>query len=124
MDGDELRMCRGLTFSLQALLVRHEAYMVDAERDRLEMSAKIEKLETDKRELEAENAKTIEENRGLLDQLEGLNGTVAESEAHIKALEATLQSTHQELRRLEGLAARTHDLEVQLAQLEQEQEVL
>lgn len=108
----------------QALLIRHEAYMVDAERDRLEMSAKIEKLETDKRQLEAENAKTIQENRGLLDQLEGLNGTVTESEAHIKALEATLQSTHQELRRLEGLASRTYDLEVQLAALEQEQDVL
>ena len=115
---------QGLTFSLQALLVRHEAYMVDAERDRLEMSAKISKLESDKRELEAENAKTIEENRGLLDQLEEQNSTVSESEAHIKALEATLQSTQQELRRLEGLAARTHDLEVQLAALEQEQEML
>lgn len=124
IDGDEMKSCRGLTFSLQALLVRHEAYMVDAERDRLEMSAKIEKLETDKRELEAENAKTIQENRGLLDQLEGMTGSVAESEAHVKALEATLQSTHQELRRLEGLASRTHDLEVQLAALEQEQELL
>jgi len=124
MDGADLKMCRGLTFSLQALLVRHEAYMVDAERDRLEMSSKIEKLETDKRELEAENAKTIQENRGLLDQLEGLNNTVSESEAHIKALEATLASTHQELRRLEALAARTHDLEVQLVALEQEQDVL
>ena len=124
MDAGKFNMCRGLTFSLQALLVRHEAYMVDAERDRLEMNTKIERLETDKRELEAENAKTILENRGLLNQLEELNGTVAESEAHIKALEATLQSTHQELRRLEGLAARTHDLEVQLAALELEQEVL
>jgi hypothetical protein len=124
MGGDGLKMCRGLTFSLQALLVRHEAYMVDAERDRLSMSAKIEKLETDKRKLEAENARTVEENRSLLDQLEGLNGTVTESEAHVTALEATLQSTHQELRRLEGLAARTHDLEVQLAALEMEQEVL
>ena len=116
-------MCQ-LTFAVQALLVRHEAYMHDAERDRLEMSAKIEKLETDKRVLEAENAKTIEENRGLLDQLEGLNGTVSESESHIKSLEATLQSTHQEMRRLEGLALRTHDLEVQLTVLEQEQELL
>jgi hypothetical protein len=124
MEKDPDRTSQGLTFSLQALLVRHEAHMVDAERDRLDMSSRIEKLETDKRELEAENAKTIEENRGLLDQLEDLNSTVSESEAHIKALEATLQSTHQEMRRLEGLASRTHDLEVQLAALEQEQEML
>lgn len=114
----------GLTFSLQALLVRHEAYMVDAERERLDMSAKILKLESDKRELESENAKTIRENRELLDQIEGLNSTVSESEAHIKALEATLHSTNQELRKLEGLASRTHGLEIQLAALEQEQEVL
>lgn len=98
--------------------------MVDAERDRLEMSGKIEKLEMDKRALEAENAKTIEDNRGLLNQLEALNTTASESEDHIKSLEATLQSTHLELRRLEALAARTQDLEIQLAALEQEQEVL
>jgi hypothetical protein len=120
----EDEMNKGLTFSLQALLVRHEAYMVDAERDRMEMSAKIEKLETDKRELEEENAKTIKENRGLLDQLEGLNSTVTESDAHIKSLDATLHSTHQEIRRLEGLASRTHELEDQLAALEQEQDLL
>jgi hypothetical protein len=117
-------MFEGLTFSLQALLVRHEAYMVDAERDRSEMSGRIEQLEADRRELEAQNAKTVAENRVLLDQLEGLNTTVSESELHIKALEATLQSAHQELCRLEGLAARTHHLEVQLAALEQEQEAL
>jgi hypothetical protein len=123
-EEKDLKLSKGLTFSLQALLVRHEAYMADAERDRLEMSSKIQKLEIDKRELEAQNAKTIEENRALLDQLEGLNTTVFESEAHIKALETTLQSTHQEIRRLEELASRTNDLEMQLVALEQEQEVL
>lgn len=117
-------MCKGLIFSLQALLIRHEAYMVDAERERLEMASKISKLESDKRELEAENEKTIAENRALLDQLEGLNTTLSESETHIKALEATLQSTNQELRRLEGLESRTHDLEDQLMALETEQEIL
>jgi len=123
-DVEGLRESKGLTFALQALLVRHEQYMHDAERDRFEMGAKIEKLETDKKALEDENAKNIEENRGLLNQLEGLNTTVIESETHIKSLEATLQSTRQELRKLEGLASRTHDLELQLAALEQEQELL
>lgn len=117
-------MSKSLTFALQALLVRHEQYMHDAERDRLDLSSKIEKLESDKKELESRNAKTIEENRELLDQLETLNGTVLDSESHTKSLEATLQSTHQEIRRLERLASRTHDLEVQLAALEQEQDVL
>ncbi|TAQ86006.1 hypothetical protein B7494_g5666 [Chlorociboria aeruginascens] len=108
----------------QALLVRHEQYMVDAERERMEMSAKIEKLENAQKELEVENAKTVEENRELLDQLEGLNGSVTESESHVKSLEATLQSAHQEMRRLEALVSRTQDLEIQLANLEQEQEIL
>jgi hypothetical protein len=119
-----LRESKGLTFALQALLVRHEQYMHDAEKDRMEMGAKIEKLESDKKALKESNAKNIEENRGLLNQLEGLNTTVIESETHIKSLEATLQSTRQELRKLEGLALRTHDLEMQLAALEQEQELL
>ncbi|PQE19165.1 Bicaudal D-related 1 protein [Rutstroemia sp. NJR-2017a BBW] len=108
----------------QALLVRHEQYMVDAERDRLEMTAKIERLEGDKRELEVENKKTIEENRELLDQLEDLNDTYQESELQIKALETTLQSTKTEMRRLEILASRTGELEKNLAILEEEQEML
>ncbi|RDW81992.1 hypothetical protein BP6252_03104 [Coleophoma cylindrospora] len=108
----------------QALLVRHEQYMVEAERERFEMSAKIERLESDKKQLAAENAKNVEENRDLLDQLEGLNTTVSQTESHIKSLETTLQSTHQELRRLEGLASRTHELEIQLATLEHEQAIL
>lgn len=117
-------MSKSLTFALQALLVRHEQYMHDAERDRLEMNTKIEKLEADKKELEDANAKTIEENRGLLDQLETVNSSLTESEAHVKSLEATLHSTRLELRRLEGLASRTRDLEAQFAALELEQEVL
>ncbi|KAH8687432.1 hypothetical protein BGZ60DRAFT_510124 [Tricladium varicosporioides] len=108
----------------QALLVRHEQYMQDAEQDRLDMTNTIERLENDKKELEDQNAKTIEENRALLEQLEGLNTTVADSEVHIKSLEATLQLTRQELRRLEGLASRTNDLEIQLNILEQEQDAL
>jgi hypothetical protein len=117
-------MSKTLTFALQALLIRHEQYMQDAERDRLELTSKIEQLEYDKRELEDQNAQTIRENRCLLDELEGLNNTLAGSDTHIQSLEAALQSTRQEVRKLEGLAARTHDLEVQLASLEQEQELL
>lgn len=105
----------------QALLVRHEAYMADAERDRMELTGRIEKLETDNRELEAKNAKTIEENRNLLDQLESLNTIVADSEGRVRSLEATLLSSQQIIRRLEGETARAESLERQLAYLEQEQ---
>ena len=62
-----------LIFSLQALLVRHEVYMADAEQERLLMTATIQTLEQQKRELEERNAQTVEENRSLLDQLEDLN---------------------------------------------------
>ncbi|KAB8290786.1 hypothetical protein EYC80_008423 [Monilinia laxa] len=108
----------------QALLERHEHYMIDAERERAKMTAKIEQLEVDKRELEVKNEKTIEENKGLLDQLEGLNGSYEESELQIKLLETTLKSTHTEMKRLETLASRTHQLEKDLAILEEEQETL
>lgn len=114
----------GLTFALQALLMRHEAYMSEAEKTRSEMSSRIQELENDKKDLEENNKSTIEENRGLLNQLEDLNNTIASSENHVKSLEATLQSTQQELRRLEGLASRTHELELQLTTLEQEQQTL
>ncbi|KAG9234859.1 hypothetical protein BJ875DRAFT_460491 [Amylocarpus encephaloides] len=108
----------------QALLLRHEQYMHDAERDRLEMTATIEQLESDKKELEDANTRSVDENRALLQQLEGLNTAVSDSETQINSLESTLLSTRQDLRRLEALAARTQDLEVQLAALEQEQDLL
>ncbi|KAI5923142.1 hypothetical protein F4810DRAFT_701369 [Camillea tinctor] len=105
----------------QALLARHEAYMADAERDRYELTARIEQLEMDNKELEARNARTIEENRDLLDQLELLNSTINDSEGRIKSLEATLLSSQQTVRRLEGETSRAEALERQLMSLEQEQ---
>lgn len=110
-----------LTFALQALLARHEAYMADAERDRLDLTARIERLEMDKQELETENANKIEENRQLLDQLELLNTTVSESDTKIRSLEASLLSSQQTVRRLEAAAARAEDAERHLAMLEEEQ---
>ncbi|KAK7408701.1 hypothetical protein QQX98_009117 [Neonectria punicea] len=108
----------------QALLARHEAYMADAERDRIDLTTRIERLEMDKQELEASNAVQIEENRALLDQLEHLNNTVCESDTKIKALEASLLSSQQAVRRLETTAFRASDTERYLAILEQEQEEL
>ncbi|KAL2682404.1 hypothetical protein Neosp_006855 [[Neocosmospora] mangrovei] len=108
----------------QALLARHEAYMADAERDRLNLTERIERLEMDKQELEAENALKIEENRSLLDQLEFLNNTVSESDTKIKALEASLLSSQQAVRRLESAAARAEDAERHLSLMELEQDEL
>ncbi|OHF01522.1 hypothetical protein CORC01_03278 [Colletotrichum orchidophilum] len=105
----------------KALLARHEAYMADAERDRISLTSRIEQLENEKVELQAENARTVEENRNLLDQLEMLNNTVQDSDIRIQTLEATLLSSHQAVRRLEGAAARAAEMERHIALLEQEQ---
>lgn len=110
-----------LTFALQALLVRHEAYVADSERERRQMMATIERLENEKLELEAKNAQTIKANRDLLDQLEQLNDSICSSDAQIQALQDTLRSTEEEMQRLSSLAARTQLLEAQLFDLEREQ---
>jgi hypothetical protein len=110
-----------LTFALQALLVRHEAYILDSEQERASMSATIETLAADKRELEAKNAKTAEENRSLLEQLDGLNDAVAQSDEQIQTLTETLEKTQAELARVSVLAMRTEALERELALIEREQ---
>ncbi|KAL8627704.1 hypothetical protein Q9189_006601 [Teloschistes chrysophthalmus] len=84
------------------------------------MAASIDQLECDKEELEAANAKSIEENRNLLDQLEELNNTASTSDDQISSLNATLQSTCQELERVNGLAARAVQLEAELSLMETE----
>ena len=110
-----------LTFMVQALLVRHETYVADSERERKQMMSTIEQLEGQKLALEAKNAQSIKANRDLLDQLEHFNDAVANSDAHIEALTATLRSAEDEIERLSLLAARTQLLEKQLIDLEREQ---
>lgn len=112
-----------LTFALQALLMRHEAYIADSENERKAMAAQIESLAADKQSLEKRNADYVEENRSLLDQLEALNTSVADSDAHVANLQATLTSTQREMQRLAQLASRTESLERQLADFEQEQAI-
>ncbi|GBF67087.1 hypothetical protein TMEN_9810 [Trichophyton mentagrophytes] len=105
----------------QALLDRHESYKVEAESTRDRMIAEMEKLQTSKKETEAENARIVEENRGLLDQLEKLNQLLIESDAQVRTLTTTLQSTQLEVRRLSSSTKRVEQLEEQLLQLENEQ---
>ena len=116
------RSLRGmsLTFAIQALLARHEAYIAEAAEEQRKMGASIEKLENDKKELQVSNARTIEENRYLLDQLEEMNDTVSNSDSQVLSLNATLESTRIELERLTVLAGQASNLEAQLAALEME----
>ena len=113
-----------LTFALQNLLLRHEAYVASAEDDRRQMAASIEKLEEEKKGLEVANAQIIEENRNLLDDLESINNSLANSDAHIQSLTSALDSTRDELERLNILAARSSRLEAQLLEMETEQSKL
>lgn len=111
-----------MEFSLQALLVRHEAYMADAEKERREMMVQIEELEGQKSGLKKTNESLVTENRTLLDQLEAINNAVAESDTRVTSLQTTLQSAQQEMQRLANLAAKTERLEQQLADFEREHE--
>lgn len=105
----------------QALLHRHESYMAEAEKDRHHLLSSIETLEYEKRKVEAENVRVIEENYALLEQLESLNKSVDDSDSYVKTLTATLESTQFELRRVTAAAARAVELEAQLSALEAEQ---
>jgi hypothetical protein len=110
-----------LTFALQALLHRHESYIAEAEEDRQRLEACVDALEREKYRVQAENARIVEENRSLLEQLEGLNKAVSESDEHVQSLTRTLESTQAELRRVTVAAARAADLEAQLVLMETEQ---
>ena len=108
----------GLTFALQALLSRHEFYIAESEEERRMMAATMSRLEDDRRSLEAENARVVQENKELLDQLEGMDTQIANSDAHIESLRAMLNSAQFENKRLIALAAKTADLEAQLMAME------
>ncbi|KNG90300.1 hypothetical protein ANOM_001822 [Aspergillus nomiae NRRL 13137] len=110
-----------LTFALQALLHRHESYMAEAEEDRHRFLTSIENLEREKREVQVENARIIEENRGLLEQLDILNKAVADADSHAKSLEVRLENSEAELRKVTVSATRAADLDAQLVQMENEQ---
>ncbi|KAI5214703.1 hypothetical protein E4T46_08793 [Aureobasidium subglaciale] len=108
----------------KALLVRHEAYVAEAEEQKALMDAEITRMTAEKQQAEAKNSSLIEENRNLLDQLEGLNNVVVESDAHTESLIGQLLSTQAELLRLSTLAARTERLEREVDEYEQEQALL
>ncbi|KAJ5273885.1 hypothetical protein N7478_009010 [Penicillium angulare] len=119
--------CHGsssLTFALQALLHRHESYMAEAEDDRRRLLENVDALEREKRQVQEENARIVEENRSLLEQLDGLNKAVVDSDDHVRSLTLTLESTQSELRRLTVAASRAAELEMQLAIMESEQSKL
>src|SRR5690554_4853540 len=111
-----------LTFALQALLVRHEAFMADASRDRAELTARIAYLESEKLRLEALNERVASENRALAEQLDVVNTGVASSDDRVHVLETSLKASQQSVRRLEIAASRAADMEKHISGLELELE--
>lgn len=108
----------------QTLLARHEAYMASAERDRVELTSRIDQLEHENGELESKNQLAEDENKTLQGELEQLNDTVKDADNKIELLESTLRDSQKEVRRLEGAAERAASLERQIALLEEEQVML
>ena len=110
-----------LTWSLQALLVRHEAYVADAERERSSLSFNVANLEDSNRSLEAKNGALLEENKLLGVQIHDLNNAVTDADSKVQMLSVRLHDTQQETQRLATLASRAEQLEQQLCQLEIDQ---
>ncbi|OXV05937.1 hypothetical protein Egran_06294 [Elaphomyces granulatus] len=110
-----------LTLPPQALLHRHETYVAEAVEDRARLQVEMEILEHDNTERQAENARVVEENRGLLDQLEDLNNAVVDSDSYIRSLTEKLEKAEEEMRELAASAARASELGSQLSVMEAEQ---
>ena len=94
---------------------------MEVEQERQESGVKFRTVESKNKDLETINSTTIEENKYLLAQLEGLNNDLTESSSQVVALNTALDSTKKELNRLASLAAQTSSLEAQLSTLEVEQ---
>ncbi|RPB09740.1 hypothetical protein P167DRAFT_607775 [Morchella conica CCBAS932] len=108
----------------QALLRRHESSMAEAQREREKMNQEIRSMEIKVNDLEDENARTTDENKFLLSNLEDVNISMCLSESRVQELQEELDAMHEELTRISATAARTEVLEAQLAVLESEQEEL
>ena len=102
------------------MLSRHENYVTDAEQEREKMDLRIGKLEEEKKTLQDGNARSIQENRYLLSQLEHMNTTASGADAQITTLNATLELTRSELDKLNSLAAQCSLLEAQMTAMELE----
>ena len=110
----------GLTFALQALLDRHEAYVKDSQAEQARLSSYVSDLEHQKNSLQDANHRIVVENRELLQKLEDLNTGFGESGKRVQELEGLLQDCEQEIRRLNGLTRKTQELELKMLDVERE----
>ncbi|KAK5033039.1 hypothetical protein LTR13_007004 [Exophiala sideris] len=108
----------------QALLNRHESYVSESQLEHDRLTTYINKLEKERDSLQAANAKIVEENRGLLDQLEYANTSIRDSDHHVKRLEALLRDCEVEAQKLNGVTRRAEELELRILDMEKERVIL
>ncbi|KAI1609128.1 hypothetical protein EDD37DRAFT_595204 [Exophiala viscosa] len=108
----------------QALLNRHESYVSESQLEHDRLTTYINNLEKERDNLQAANAKIVEENRGLLDQLEYANTSIRDSDHHVKRLEALLRDCEAEVQKLNGATRRAEELELRILDLEKERVIL
>lgn len=107
-----------LTWSLQALLVRHETYVAEAEQDRVRLDKTIAVLETRTTELEDHNKRLVDDNALLSSKLDQRRVVIAQSDAQIQSLTTILETAQHEISKLSSLAARTEQLEARIVRFE------
>src|ERR1700760_1167426 len=87
---------KSLTFMLQTLLQRHENVVASFAQERRALKMQIEELSLANEDLESRNRTTLLENRGLVEQLESLNGSITDRDGRIFHLTADLRTTEEE----------------------------
>lgn len=114
----------GLTFALQALLDRHEAYVRESQAEQARLSSHVSKLENEKATLQQNNHKMIVENRELLQKLEQLNTEFSNKGDRVRELEIMLHDCEEDLARYNSLTRKTQELERHVGDIEREREQL
>lgn len=107
-----------LTWSLQALLVRHETYVAEAERDRQRLDKQVSALEARLIELDDNNKRLVDDNAILSSKLDQKRVVVAQSDVQIHSLTTILEAAQQEIQNLSGLASRTEQLQARIVRFE------
>lgn len=107
-----------LSWSLQALLVRHETYVAESEEERATLRTTVASLTDDNERLQSEREALTAHNKSLLCQVDIANNATAQSDIHIASLQTTLLSAETELIKLDDLVRRTAQLEHELEQHE------
>lgn len=120
IQGKHKREDSGLTFALQALLERHEAYVKESQAEQARLSSHVTDLEHENTVLQGENHKIVVENKELLHKLEELNSNLGQNSQRVNELETLLEDCDQEIRRLNNLARKTEELELKMLDMERE----